>query len=74
MVLGVNQSKEDISDCKGLRDIAMATKFWPKKAKNFTKVTITSIVCDNAEFGFEIGFQLSASSPRDPSNHQTLLA
>jgi len=26
----VGQSKEDISDCRGLRDIAMATKFWPK--------------------------------------------
>jgi len=25
-----DQSKEDISDCKGLRDVAMATKFWPK--------------------------------------------
>jgi len=30
MVLGVDQSKEDISDCKGLRDVAMATKFWLK--------------------------------------------
>jgi len=29
-VFVVNQSKEDISDCKGLRDVAMATKFWPK--------------------------------------------
>jgi len=29
----VSQSKEDISDCKGLRDVAMATKFWPKQAK-----------------------------------------
>jgi len=26
----VEQSIEDISDCKGLRDVAMATKFWPK--------------------------------------------
>jgi len=24
------QSKEDISDCMGLRDVAMATKFSPK--------------------------------------------
>jgi len=24
------QPKEDISDCNGLRDVAMATKFWPK--------------------------------------------
>jgi len=29
-VFVVDQSKEDISDCKGLRDVAMATKFWPK--------------------------------------------
>jgi len=26
----VDQSEEDISDCKGLRDVAMATKFWSK--------------------------------------------
>jgi len=26
----VGQSNEDISDCKGLRVVAMATKFWPK--------------------------------------------
>jgi len=26
----VNQSEEDISDCKGLRGVAMTTKFWPK--------------------------------------------
>jgi len=30
MVLGVDPSKKDISDCKGLSDVAMATKFWPK--------------------------------------------
>jgi len=29
-VFVVDQSKEDISDCKSLRDVAMATKFWPK--------------------------------------------
>jgi len=29
-VFVVDQSKEDISDCKGLRDFAMATKFWPE--------------------------------------------
>jgi len=29
-VFAVDQSKEDISDCKGLRDVSMATKFWPK--------------------------------------------
>ena len=26
----VDQSRRDIYDCKGLRDVAMATKFWPK--------------------------------------------
>jgi len=26
----VDQSKEDISDCKGLRGVAMATKVWQK--------------------------------------------
>jgi len=29
-VFVVDQLKEDISDCKGLRDVATATKFWPK--------------------------------------------
>ena len=29
-VFVVEQSKEDISDCSGLRDVAMATIFWPK--------------------------------------------
>jgi len=29
-VFVVSQFKEDISDCKGVRDIAMATKFWQK--------------------------------------------
>ena len=29
-VFVVDQSKEDISDCKGLRGVAMATEFWPK--------------------------------------------
>ena len=29
-VFVVEQSKEDISDCNGVRDVAMATKFWPK--------------------------------------------
>ena len=29
-VLVVEQSKEHISDYRGPRDIAMATKFWPK--------------------------------------------
>jgi len=39
----VDQSKEDITDCKGLRDVEMATKFWPKK---ITKMAITSVVSD----------------------------
>ena len=30
IILVVNQSKEDISACKSLMDVAMATKFWPK--------------------------------------------
>ena len=29
-VFVVDQSEEDISDCKGLRGVAVATKFWPK--------------------------------------------
>jgi len=29
-VFVVGQSKEDICYFKGLRDVAMATKFWPK--------------------------------------------
>jgi len=30
MILAVDQSKENISDCKGLRGVTMATQFWPK--------------------------------------------
>ena len=33
MVLGFDQSTEDISDCKGLKDFGMATKFWPNRQK-----------------------------------------
>ena len=29
-VFVVDQSEEDISGCKGLRGVAMGTKFWPK--------------------------------------------
>jgi len=29
-VFVVSQSKEDISVCRGLRDVAMATRCWPK--------------------------------------------
>ena len=39
----VHQSKEDISDCKSLRDVAMTTKFWPNKPKN-PKIAITLVV------------------------------
>jgi len=44
----IDQSKEDISDCKGLRDVAMATILWPKYSnrQNITKMTITSAVCN----------------------------
>jgi len=64
MVSGVNQSKEDISDCKSLRDVAISTKFWPqigkkshKNGHNFSYVSLIS-----AEFGLEIWFQLSENS------------
>jgi len=40
----VDQSKEDISDCKGLWDVAIATKFWPKWAQKIIKMAITSVV------------------------------
>jgi len=53
----VNQSEEDVSDFKGLRNVAMATKFWPKQSKTLTKMAITSVVCDiNAEFGLRYDF------------------
>ena len=59
----VDQSEEDISDCKGLRDVAMATKFWPKLAKNHKIGHIFSCMHHiRAEFGFEIGFVLSWNS------------
>jgi len=45
MVSGVNQSKEDISDCKSLRDVAISTKFWPQIGTNLTKMAITSVMC-----------------------------
>ena len=44
----VDQSKEDISDCKGLRDVAMATKFWPKYIGKISKMAKTSVVCNIA--------------------------
>ena len=55
----MDQSKEDISDCKGLRDVAMATKVWPK----ITKLAKTSVVCNvSMQFGFEIFFVLLGNS------------
>ena len=42
-VFVVTQCNEDISVCKGLRDVAMATKFWPKYAK-YHEMAITSVV------------------------------
>jgi len=53
----VDQSKKDISDCKDLRDFAMATKLWPKLAK-VTKNdhNFSCMQHIHAEFGFEIGF------------------
>jgi len=60
----VGQYKEDISDSKGLRDVAMATKFWPKYAKKSHKNghNLSRMRHINSEFGSEIGFQLSANS------------
>ena len=46
MVFGVDQSEEDICDCKGLRGVAMAAKFWPKIGQKITKMAITSVVSD----------------------------
>ena len=57
MVFGVDQSKDDISDCKGLRDVAMATKLWPKRPKyNKNGHNFSCMQHIHAEFGFEIGF------------------
>jgi len=59
----VDQSKEDISDCKGLRDVAMAIKLWPKigqKSQNGHNFSCMQHI--HAEFGFEIGLVLSWNS------------
>jgi len=37
-----DQSKEDISDCKGQRNVAIATKI----GINITKMAISSVVCN----------------------------
>ena len=44
-VFVVDQSNEDISDCKGLTDVAMTTIFWPKRQKPH-KMAITAVVGD----------------------------
>ena len=44
----VDQSKEDIFYCKGLCDVAMATKFWPKLTKKSEKMAITLVVSDTS--------------------------
>ena len=41
----VDQSEQDISDCKGLSGVAMATKFCQNRPK-ITKMAITSVVCN----------------------------
>ena len=53
------QYKEDISDCKGLMDVAMATNFWPKYA-NISQYghNFSCMRHIHAEFGFAIGFVL----------------
>jgi len=38
----VDQSREDISDCKGLRDVDMATKFFGKNRHKCHNMVITS--------------------------------
>jgi len=48
MVLGVNQNKEDISDCKGLRDVPWQPNFGQNRPKKITKTAITSVVSDTS--------------------------
>ena len=45
-VFVVDQSKEDISDCKGLKGVARATKCLAKIGQKITKMAITSVVCN----------------------------
>jgi len=44
----VNQSKEDIFDRRGLRDVVTATKLWRKLAKKITKMVITLVASDTS--------------------------
>ena len=55
-VFVVNQSNEDISDCKSLRDVAMATQNKPKNHRNGHNFSCMRHI--HAEFGFDIGFLL----------------
>ena len=59
----VDQSEEDISGCKGLRGVAMATNFGqnrPKNHKNGHNFTCKRHI--HTEFGLEIGFMQSGNS------------
>ena len=59
----VDQSKEVISDCNGLRDVAMATKLLSKigkKSQNGHNFSCMQHM--RAEFGFETGIVLSGNS------------
>ena len=59
----IKSEAEDISDGKGVRDVAMATKFCENRQKSNKNVHNYSCMQQtNAMFGFEIGFQLSANS------------
>ena len=61
-VFVAGQSKEDISDCMGLKDAPRQPNFGQNRPK-ITEIAITSVVCgSHAEFGFEIGFVLSRNS------------
>ena len=62
MVFGVDQSEEDISDCKGLRGVVMATKFWPRPKNHKNGYNFSCKRHIHAEFGFEIGFVPSGNS------------
>jgi len=63
-VLWIDQSTKGIFDCTGLRDVAMATKFWLKSklAQNGRNFSCKLMQHIHAEFGFEIGFVLSRNS------------
>ena len=59
----VGQSKQDISHCKDLRDVAIATKFWPNMQKSDRNShTFSSMRHISAELGFERGFVPSGNS------------